>query len=114
MIMDGGAMSGGSFNYLCDTFDLSDLVSKQGDLQEMSQALAEVGYAKDAARETEELLVILRQWEVRACVRIHRLRDVWKAMEWWRSGDSGEARVQDALAAYRGEPGPDTHDPKGA
>lgn len=96
-------MSGGSFNYLCHSWDLSDIISKQGDLEEMAEALAGLGYAQDAARETEELLVILRQWEVRASVRLDRLREVWKAMEWWRSCDRSEDQFKETLAEYRGE-----------
>lgn len=97
-------MSGGSFNYLCRAWDLPDIVGKQGDLEEMSQALAALGYAQDAARETEELLAMLRQWEVRATVRLERLREVWKAVEWWQSCDYSEDQVREALAEYRGEP----------
>lgn len=96
-------MSGGSFNYLCHTWDLDTLIDKQGDLEAMSQALAGLGYAKDAARETEELLVLLRQWENRATVRLDRLREVWKAMEWWQSCDYSEDTFKEALAEYRGE-----------
>lgn len=94
-------MSGGSFNYLCHTWDFDALASKQGDLEAMSRALAELGYAKDAARETEELLVMLRQWENQAIVRVERLREVWKAVEWWRSSDYSEDDVKEALAEYR-------------
>lgn len=96
-------MSGGSFNYLCHTFDLDDLIDKRGSLEAMATELAGLGYAQDAARETEELLVMLRQWEVRATVRVERLRGVWKAVEWWRSSDYGEDQVREALAEYRGE-----------
>lgn len=96
-------MSGGSFNYLCHTWDLADINEKRGDLEAMASELAGLGYAQDAARETEELLVMLRQWEVRATVRIERLREVWKAVEWWRSCDYSEDQVREALAEYRGE-----------
>lgn len=96
-------MSGGSFNYLCHTWDLDTLMDKRGDLEEMASELAGLGYAQDAARETEELVVLLRQWEVRATVRIERLREVWKAVEWWRSCDYGEDQVREALAEYRGD-----------
>jgi hypothetical protein len=99
-------MSGGSFDYLCRTWDFDDLVGKQGNLEAMAQALTTVGYAKDAARETEELLVMLRQWEVQASVRVERLREVWKAMEWWRSSDWSEDQFKEALAEYRGEETP--------
>ena len=96
-------MSGGSFNYLCRTWELDAVLNKMGDLQDMSNALSALGYAQDAARETEELLVILRQWEVQTAVRLDRLREVWKAMEWWRSRDWGEDQFKQTLAEYRGE-----------
>lgn len=99
-------MSGGSFNYLCHTWDLDDLLTKMGDLEAMSQALAGLGYAKDAARETEELLVILRQWQVRTEIRLEGLTPVWKAMEWWRSSDWSEDDLREELAKYRGEEAP--------
>lgn len=104
-------MSGGSYNYLCYVEDLEDLIGKRHSLQEMADSLGELDYAADAARETEELLAIIRQWEVRAGVRIDRLKDVWKALEWWHSSDSGEDGLREALAAYRGEPGQPEHDP---
>lgn len=98
-------MSGGSYNYLCYALDLDDLISKRGDLREMADRLAGLGYAEDAAKETEELLVFLNQWSVRAEVRMKRLSDVWKAIEWWDSSDYGEDDVHEALAKYRGEDG---------
>ncbi|HEX5566100.1 MAG TPA: hypothetical protein VFY14_04040 [Streptomyces sp.] len=91
-----------SVPYLCYAMDLEDLATKKGALREMADRLASLGYAQDAARETEELLVMLQQWEVRAEVRIKRLEEVWEAVE----KDRSEARVREALAAYRGEPGP--------
>ena len=96
-------MSGGSYNYLCTAMDLEDLHSRRHDLDDMAKRLAGLGYAQDAARETEELLLLLRQWETRAEVRLRRLTDVWKAVEWWDSNDSSETRVHEALAKYRGD-----------
>lgn len=96
-------MSGGSYNYLCAALDLEDLQSHRHDLEEMANRLSGLGYAQDAARETEELLLLLRQWETRAEVRLRRLTDVWKAVEWWDSNDSSEQRVHEALAKYRGD-----------
>jgi hypothetical protein len=46
---------------------------------------------------------MLRQWEVRAAVRVRRLATVWHAVEWWDSANSSEDQVHKALAAYRGE-----------
>ncbi|WP_030757260.1 hypothetical protein [Streptomyces sp. NRRL F-5135] len=96
-------MSGGSYNYACAALNLEDLVGKRGDLREMADRLAGLGYAEDAAKETEELLVLLNQWSVRAEVRLNRLADVWHAVEWWDSNDSSETRVHEALAKYRGD-----------
>jgi len=97
-------MSGGSYNYLASMYDdLADLLGKETDLQDMADRLAGLGWAEDAARETEELLVMLRQWKIRAEVRVRRLFDVWHAVEWWDSGDWSEERVREVLAKYRGE-----------
>lgn len=93
-------MSGGSFDYLC-LKDADALPSMVHALDAMSGELAKLGYAEDAAWETEELLCIVRQYAVRAQIRIDRLHDIWRAMEWWHSGDSGEEDVGTALAQYR-------------
>ncbi|PRX91969.1 hypothetical protein [Allonocardiopsis opalescens] len=96
-------MSGGSHNYLCWTSDLEELTQKQTALREMADDLAALGYADDAARETEELLVMLRQWQNRAEVRIRRLSEVWRALEWWHSDDINEDAFREALTKYRGD-----------
>lgn len=96
-------MSGGSYNYLCDVWDLDKLLQQEYSLEQMAARLAGLGWARDAARETEELLVMLRQWQVSAHVRVERLREVWKAVEWWDSCDWSEEQVREALAKYRGE-----------
>ena len=109
-------MSGGSYNYLCYT-DGDTIWNNIGNLSDMSARLAGLGYADDAARETEELLVMMRQARNRIETRIKRLSDVWRAVEWWDSGDSGEDHVRLALARYRAElepvsaqpPAPRTH-----
>ncbi|WTW93645.1 hypothetical protein OG216_09765 [Streptomycetaceae bacterium NBC_01309] len=97
-------MSGGSYNYLCDAHELADLLRREHDLKEMADRLAGMGGAEDAARETEELLVQLRQWKVRAEVRVRRLSDVWQAVEWEDSGDGHPGQIGEALSRYRGAP----------
>lgn len=77
--------------------DLTDLSMRE--LREMADTLAARGDAEDAARETEELLVMLRQWHTRADVRIRRLSMVWRAV----GRDMAETVIQDELAKYRGE-----------
>jgi hypothetical protein len=97
-------VSGGSYNYLCDVWDgLGGLLDKETELEQMADRLAGLGYAEDAARETQELLVQLRQWKIRAQARMDRLAPVWRAVEWRDSGDWGEAAVHEELAKYRGE-----------
>ncbi|AYD81694.1 hypothetical protein SEA_KROMP_93 [Streptomyces phage Kromp] len=96
-------MSGGSYNYLYASVDLEDLQARRHDLEDMASRLAGLGYAQDAARETEELLLLFRQWETRAEVRIGRLSDLWRAVERLDSNDGGEDDVQAALAKYRAD-----------
>lgn len=95
-------MSGGSFNYLCYA-EPEDLLRRLGDLREMADALAAMGYARDAAAETEELICYINQAIIRIETRRKRLQDVWRDMEWWKSGDYSEAQFKEALAKYRGE-----------
>ena len=94
-------MSGGSFNYLGNVYDLDDLSKHIHDLDDMARALSELGYADDAASETTSLLLSLRAFEVRARVQIERLRPIWHAMEWWKSCDTNEATFKESLEKYR-------------
>lgn len=95
-------MSGGSYDYLCFK-DAEELCSSQhqSNLEAMSQRLGGLGYAEDAARETEELLLIIRQSMIRIQVRAQRLSEVWRAVEWWDSGDSSEDGLKQSLDRYR-------------
>jgi hypothetical protein len=87
----GTNMSGGSYNYLCGK-DQGSIIDYQDELEKMSNRLAGLGYAVDAAKETEELILIIRQFLNRAGARIDRLSAVWKAVEWWDSWDWGEEK----------------------
>ena len=93
-------MSGGSYDYLC-LKDSDTLLEMKHQIEAMSARLAGLGYAEDAALETEDVLLTVRQFENRMQARIDRLRDVWRAVEWWDSGDSGEDSVKAALEEYR-------------
>lgn len=93
-------MSGGSYDYLyCKEID--SLVGYDAVLQEMADDLASLGYAADAAQETQRLLEDIRAFRNRAETKLSRLSDVWKAKEWWRSCDSGEDEFKAALENYR-------------
>ncbi len=91
-------MSGGNYNYLFIN-DSSDLLSGQHDtdLQSMADRLAELGYASDAAIETQQLLLAIRQSRNRLEASRKRLESLWRAVEWWDSGDSSEEEVKTAL-----------------
>jgi len=95
-------MSGGSYNYLCHVYDADDLMRHHADLEVMAQRLERIGCAKDAAKETRNLIADLNAFEVRAEVAIQRLRGIWRAVEWTDSGDSTEDSIRQALTEYRG------------
>jgi hypothetical protein len=94
-------MSGGSFNYLHSKFPEDLMVSGQSDLGDMIDALAVLGYAKDAAVESAGVLADICACQVRLEAKLRRLEGVWKAMEWWQSGDWSENVFKRALADYR-------------
>ena len=78
-------MSGGSFNYLCWK-EISELMANRDTLTSMADRLLEMGY-KDAAKETLKFLYTLEQAETRLETMRERLEEVWKAVEWFDSGD---------------------------
>ena len=95
-------MSGGSYNYLCYA-DPSDLLQKHGqDLRDMVSSLSAAG-ASDASKETETIIAILDHFRDRMQARVDRISGVWRAMEWWHSGDISEEQFKEALAEYRAD-----------
>jgi len=92
-------MSGGSYSYLCYK-DADQILEHLSELEDMRDRLAELEYAADAAQETAELILIINQFFVRAGEVIDRLAPVWKAVEWWDSGDSGEDNLKKTLVEY--------------
>jgi hypothetical protein len=93
-------MSGGSFNYLFRK-DAAELLGRLSDLEEMADVLARLGYAPDAAEETQTLLLDSRAFLNRTNPVLERLNEVWQAVEWWQSCDSSEEKVREALQTYR-------------
>lgn len=94
-------MSGGSFDYLY--YKEVDELFEMGDtIQRMADELAKLGYARDVAKDTQEVLQEFRVFRNRLEVAIERLRPVWESMERWRSGDDGEEEFKDVLETYRG------------
>lgn len=97
-------MSGGSYDYLCHSWNLDDLLGKRHSLEQMADRLAgltEVDFpgVTAATRATMRLVHQLRMWDTHAEAQLELLRDVWKAVEWWDSCDSGPDHLVEALAA---------------
>lgn len=93
-------MSGGSYNYLFRV-EVCDLMNSIDALESMAERLSGLGYAKDVAAETTNLLISLRSFEIRAEAMRGRLASVWKAMEWWDSNDTSEDEFKEALQGFR-------------
>lgn len=97
-------MSGGSYNYLCYKSD-EELFGYGVDetLDQMVNDLAQLGYADDVAREATELLMTIRAARLRVNVIHERLSPVFRAREWWMSGDRSEEEFKKTLEEYRKE-----------
>lgn len=102
-------MSGGSYNYLCHTWDLEDIINKRDDLKEMGERLSglselEFPGSQAAAQATLRLYNQLLIWDAHASAQIELLRDVWKAVEWVDSMDSADSAIVEALDKLVGKP----------
>lgn len=82
-------MSGGAYDYLY--WKVPELGGHRGQLEAMAERLEGLPYAADAAAATRRIL---------AAVNNEALANVWRAVEWWDSGDYGEDQVREALAKY--------------
>ena len=94
-------MSGGSYNYLCWARETGELSGRRGTITEMAERLEKSGYFA-AARATRNVGILLDGAERAA----QALEDVWHAVEWADSGDSGEDAVREAVAAFAPWPPP--------
>lgn len=92
-------MSGGSYNYLCYK-EYNEISNHIQDIGKMRDRLIELGF-KDVAQETESILLMINSFEVRVNARLERLQDIWKAVEWMDSGDSGIEYVNEEVLLYR-------------
>ena len=102
-------MSGGSYNYLCYSHDLDDLIAKRHSLEEMAEKLESMDEKEfpgvtAAAKQTRGLLIRLRMWETHAEATADILRDVWKAVEWTDDCDWGPDSIVEALDKLVGDP----------
>lgn len=100
--MQARVVSGGRYDYLFVwASDLGELARRRHHLQKMSERLADLPYAREAARDTALLLARVDGLTADAAQHGQALEEVWHAVEWWDSGDSGEGVVREAAARYR-------------
>jgi hypothetical protein len=92
-------MSGGSFNYVCFA-ESYNIFEKRNNIADMRDKLIEFGY-KDAARETESLLLLMDSFETRVDAHLERLKEVWHSVEWCCSGDEDMIGVENSIKKYR-------------
>ena len=94
-------MSGGSWDYLYSK-DIDDLM--QGSdielLEEMADYLNQNGY-EDVAKDTRRLVEYIKSAKIRVETLFEMLSPVFKAVEWYCSGDWGKDRVGKVIEEYR-------------
>jgi hypothetical protein len=94
-------VSGGSWNYLY-TKEIDDLMqySNIETLEEMADYLNQNGY-EDVAKDTRRLVEYIKSAKIRVGTLFEILGPVFKAVEWYCSGDWGKDRVGRAIEEYR-------------
>lgn len=95
-------MSGGSYNYLFNLYDLDDLYAKKNEIEHMAlrlEGLPETEFpgAAAAAAMTRAFQLKVETWEKHITATAKHMGGVWKAVEWWDSCDSGPKEVKEAL-----------------
>lgn len=94
-------MSGGSWNYLYSK-EIDDLMQYSNiiTLEEMADYLNKNGY-EDVARDTIRLVEYIKSATIRIEVLHEMLSPVFKAVEWYDSGDYEKDKVEKAIEEYR-------------
>lgn len=98
-------MSGGSFGYLCNAVDYDEplrIAQKLEEIKDMRDALMSEG-APDAAEATGEIVSMIEKFFDDLESKASKLSPLWRAMEWYYSGDWEKDRFEDALEKWRGE-----------
>lgn len=94
-------MSGGSWGYLYSR-EVDELVQygSIGLLEEMADYLNSSGY-EDVAKDTRRLVEYIKSARIRIETLHEMLGPVFKAVEWYDSGDCGKDSVSRAIEDYR-------------
>jgi hypothetical protein len=94
-------MSGGSWNYLyCKEIDELMNGSSTELLQDMVDRLNSAGF-KDVAKDTQRLVEYIKSASIRIETLFETLSPVFKAVEWFDSGDWGEETLNNEVLKYR-------------
>ena len=94
-------MSGGSWNYLfCKDIDELMNGSSTELLQDMVDRLNSAGF-KDVAKDTQRLVEYIKSASIRIETLFETLSPVFKAIEWFDSGDWGEETLNNEILKYR-------------
>ncbi len=97
-------MSGYPGGEILDNVINEDLVSYHVEkLEGIADVLAKLGYADDAARETTDLLLMMRSVRVRAEAVQNRLRELWYVLYRWSEYRCDEGNFKEALEKYRAQ-----------
>lgn len=94
-------MSGGSWNYLCYK-DIDELMNGSSTelLQDMVDRLNSAGF-EDVAQDTQGLVEYIKSARIRIETLFGTLSPVFKAVEWFDSGDWGEETLNNEVLKYR-------------
>lgn len=80
-------------------------MSQQSTISKKQNSIFLENDAADVAKDVRRLIEYVLSAKNRIEVMWENLREVFKAIEWYQSADSGKDRVDRAIAAYRGEKG---------
>lgn len=98
-------MSGGSYGYLYGKF-ATDLFESDHDLRKMAEDLMAKYPQSQAAHDTRSAIELIDIFSEIIQNKIRPLEQVWRAQEWYTSGDSDENYVVKELWNYE-HPAPD-------
>lgn len=88
-------MSGGSYDYLYLAYEVKGLHGRTEDIERMAARLRELGSVK-AASATLDIIRAKNALDDQAAA----MAGVWKAVEWYDSGDWGLEQAQESIAEY--------------
>jgi hypothetical protein len=93
-------MSGGSHNYLCLQDNLGEFENRREELELMVKDISELVEPSAALSDTLRVAILLDEAQDNLSKLTNQLRGVWRAVEWYHSGDSGREQALRAIREY--------------